>query len=223
MNETNDMTPLGYKILDHWKLLSPDDGAGPGAGEPTAAGGLRRSGTDGESPVRAGGSAEDGVPGGVGDRDEGVGVPPRRTGSTPAIVRSGDARPAPTLARDFRITSAHEIGAGGLKEKAHANLAAIRTLKSIEAENRDATIEERNLLAKYAGWGALPNVFEANPPREWKTIAGELREVLSPEEYASARASTPNAHYTSPEVIAAVWQALDRFGLKAGAQSSNHR
>ena len=93
---------------------------------------------------------------------------------------------------------------------------AIRTLKSIEAEKRDATIEERNLLAKYAGWGALPNVFEGNPPREWKTIAGELREVLSPEEYASARASTPNAHYTSPEVIGEVWQALDRFGLKAG-------
>ncbi|HEX4133804.1 MAG TPA: DEAD/DEAH box helicase family protein [Bryobacteraceae bacterium] len=146
-----------------------------------------------------------------------MGVPPRRTGSAPVVVRSSDARPAPTLARDFRITSAHEIGAGGLKEKAHGNLAAIRTLKSIEAENRDATIEERSLLAKYAGWGALPNVFETNPPREWKTIAGELREVLSPEEYASARASTPNAHYTSPEVIGAVWQALDRFGLKAGA------
>src|ERR1700679_3440233 len=64
---------------------SPDDGAGPGAGEPAATDGLRGSGTDGESPVRTGSSTENGLPGGMGDRDEGVGVPPRRTGSTPTV------------------------------------------------------------------------------------------------------------------------------------------
>jgi hypothetical protein len=70
---------------------------------------------------------------------------------------------------------------------------------------------------RYTGWGAFANAFEANPPRDWKGVASELRELLTPEEYASARASTPNAHYTSPEVIAAIWEALERFGLRPGS------
>src|ERR1700733_5924999 len=190
-NKRHDAT--GIQNPGTLEALSPNDGAGIREGESPAAGGLRSAGTDGESPLRTNGRTEDGLSAGLGDRDEGVGVPSGRGRSTPAIIRSGDPRPAPTLARDFRLTSAHGIGAGGLKEKAHANLAAIRTLKSIDAANRDATDEERNLLVKYAGWGALPNVFEANPPREWRAIASELRELLSAEEYASARASTPNA------------------------------
>ncbi|MGH9666912.1 MAG: hypothetical protein ACRD9L_21015, partial [Bryobacteraceae bacterium] len=121
-------------------------------------------------------------------------------------------------ARDLRITSAHGIGEGGLKQKAQANLAAIRALKTIEAENRPATPEEKALLVKYTGWGALPNAFAPQPPREWQSFADELNDVLSGEEYASARASTPNAHYTSPEVIQAIWQAMERLGLQPGAQ-----
>jgi hypothetical protein len=87
----------------------------------------------------------------------------------------------------------------------------------IETERRDPTPEERALLVKYVGWGAFPNVFETNPPREWRTPAAEVRELLTPEEYASARASTPNAHYTSTSVIAGVWSALEHFGLGPGA------
>ena len=74
------------------------------------------------------------------------------------------------------------------------------------------------MLVKYAGWGGMPSAFEPRPPRDWQGVAEELREVLSTEEYASARASTPNAHYTSPEVVHAIWQAMERFGLQAGAQ-----
>jgi len=73
------------------------------------------------------------------------------------------------------------------------------------------------VLVKYAGWGAMPNAFEPRPPRDWQSVAEELRELLSAEEYASARASTPNAHYTSSEVVEAIWQAMERFGLQAGA------
>jgi len=105
-----------------------------------------------------------------------------------------------------------------LKQKAQANLAAIRTLKTIEAENRQATPEEKGVLVKYTGWGAMPNAFSAEPPRDWQAVANELRDALTAEEYTSARASTPNAHYTSPEVIQAIWQAMERFGLQPGAQ-----
>jgi N12 class adenine-specific DNA methylase len=145
-----------------------------------------------------------------------VGVSSGRGGSAPAIVRSSDSRPKATLTRDFRIGHAHRIGQGSLKEKAQANLAAIRTLKRIEGEDRLATPEEKSELVKYTGWGAMPGAFERQPAREWKSIADELRETLTPDEYASARASTPNAHYTSPEVIRAIWQAMERFGFEAG-------
>jgi N12 class adenine-specific DNA methylase len=69
---------------------------------------------------------------------------------------------------------------------------------------------------KYTGWGAMPGAFEPQLSRDWQGTARELREILSPEEYASARASTPNAHFTSPEVIQAIWQAMERFGLRPG-------
>ena len=124
------------------------------------------------------------------------------------------ARPS----RDFRITAAHRVGEGSLREKALANLAAIRTLKQLEDENREATDEEKAVLVRYSGWGALANVFEPRPPREWKQVAEELRELLTPDEYASARASTPNAHFTAPLVISAVWEALERLGVPGGAQ-----
>jgi N12 class adenine-specific DNA methylase len=107
---------------------------------------------------------------------------------------------------------------GSLKQKAQANLAAIRTLKTIEAENRPATPEEKAALVKYTGWGAMPNAFAPQPPPDWQAVADELKDLLSAEEYASARASTPNAHYTSPEVVQAIWQAMERFGLQPGAQ-----
>jgi hypothetical protein len=137
----------------------------------------------------------------------------------PAVILGGDAgEPLAQPSRDFRITTAHRIGEGSLREKALANLAAIRTLKQIEADGREATGEEKAILARYSGWGAMANVFEAHPPREWEKTADELRQLLTADEYASARASTPNAHFTSPLVITGVWEALERLGVEAGAQ-----
>ena len=74
------------------------------------------------------------------------------------------------------------------------------------------------MLVKYTGWGAMSNAFASQPPRDWQPVAAELRKLLSAEEFASARSSTPNAHYTSPEVIKAIWQAMERFGLQPSAQ-----
>src|ERR1022692_2693178 len=197
---------------------SAHDGRDAGQRESASTGGLRSTGVDGEPAIRVDGGSEDGLPIRVGDRDEGMGVSPGRGRPAPAIVRSSDPRPAPTLARDFRITSADGIGEGGLKQKAYANLVAIRTLKTIEADDRPATPEEKATLVKYTGWGAMPNAFAPHPSRDWQSVADELRDLLSAEEYASARASTPNAHYTSPEVVQAIWQAMERFGLQPGAQ-----
>src|ERR1017187_6187246 len=196
---------------------STDDGRETRQRESTSADGFRGAGVDGEPAIRVDGGSEDGLPIRVGNRDEGMGVSPGRGGSAPLVVRSGDPRPAPTLARDLRISSAHGIGEGSLRQKAQANLAAVRTLKAIEAETRPATPEEKAVLVKYTGWGALSNLFALYPPYDWRAIADELKGALSVEEYASARASTPNAHYTSPEVVQAMWQAMERFGLEAGA------
>jgi hypothetical protein len=117
------------------------------------------------------------------------------------VVRVLDVEPEPLPSRDFRITSAHRIGEGSLQEKARDNVAAIRLLKSLEAEQRDATDEEKTILARYVGWRAIPNVFGYNPPGEWRQLAVGIKELLTGTEYESARASTPNAHFTSPQVI----------------------
>ncbi len=200
------------------ETLSTDDGREAGESESASAGGLRSAGVNGKSALRVDGTSEDGLSASVGDGDEGMGISPERGGSARIVVRSSEPRPAPTLARDLRITSAHAIGEGSLKQKAQANLAAIRALKNIEAEERPATPEEKALLVKYTGWGAMPNAFAPQPSREWQPVADELKDLLSAEEYASARASTPNAHYTSPEVVQAIWQAVERFGLRPGAE-----
>src|ERR1035437_4474196 len=219
IDDRNDYTHTTWKP-DPGTLETPptDDGRGTGQRQSASAGDLRSAGVDGEPAVRVDGGSEDGLPAGVGDRDEGMGVSPGRGRPAPAIVRSSDPRPAPTLTRDFRITSTDGIGEGTLKQKAQANLTAIRTLKTIEADDRPATPEAKAALVKYTGWGAMPNAFAPHPSRDWQTVAEELRDLLGADEYASARASTPNAHYTSPEVVQAIWQAMERFGLQPGAR-----
>src|ERR1700678_2147177 len=158
-----------------------DDGQESGARQSASTGHLRGAGIDGEPAIRGDGGSEDGLPAGVGDRDEGMGVPPGRGRPAPAIVRSSEPRPAPSLTRDLRITGAHAIGEGSLKQKAHANLVAIRTLKAIEAEDRAATPAEKAVLVKYTGWGAMPNAFAPHPSRDWQSIADERSELLTAE------------------------------------------
>ena len=129
----------------------------------------------------------------------------------PAVRPTQEAKPR---GENFRITDDH-LGEGGPKEKFRANLDAIRTLKAIEAEERGATAEEQEVLSRYVGWGGLPDAFD--PDKEnWSKEYTELKEVLTPEEYESARGSVLNAHYTSPAVIRAVYEALEHIGFQSG-------
>jgi N12 class adenine-specific DNA methylase len=129
-----------------------------------------------------------------------------------------DIEPEEKSSRDFRITAAHRIGQGSLPEKARDNIAAIRLLKALEAQDREATDDEKTVLSLYVGWGAMPNVFGYDQPPDWRNTARTVKELLTAPEFESARASTPNAHYTSSMVIEAIWKALDRLGLRRGAQ-----
>lgn len=109
-----------------------------------------------------------------------------------------------------------QVGAGGPKTKARNNLAAIRLLKDLEVANRRATNDELIALSQYIGWGGLPQIFESPPKPEWEQEASELRSLLSREEYEAARASTLNAHYTSREVITAIYDGLEYLGFRGG-------
>lgn len=116
---------------------------------------------------------------------------------------------------DYRYNPADDIGVGGLKTKYKNNIEAIKTLKVIEKENRLATSEEQKILAKYVGWGGMPQAFDRNATG-WSNEYEELKSILSDEEYVSARASTPNAHYTSPTIIEGIYKALESFNFTEG-------
>ncbi len=115
----------------------------------------------------------------------------------------------------YRITEADRLGDGGPKQKFQQNLAAIRALRTLHAEERPATAEEKSTLIKYVGWGAMPQVFD-DYNREWRKERDLLAKELSPEEYELARSTTLNAHYTAPTVIRAMYGALERFGFQGG-------
>lgn len=107
------------------------------------------------------------------------------------------------------------LGIGGPKEKYKRNLAAIRLLQNLEQEKRLATKEEQEILVQYVGWGSMPMAFDEKNT-EWATEYGELKTVLNEEEYRAARASTLNAHYTSPVVIRAIYQVIENMGFRKG-------
>ena len=117
-------------------------------------------------------------------------------------------------ARNFRITDS-DLGAGGAKTKYQANISAIRLLKQLEAEGLQASPDQQEVLSRYVGWGGLVDAFD--PDKEnWRAEYAELKELLTPEEYEAARASTLNAHYTSPTVIHAMYEALENMGFESG-------
>ncbi len=126
--------------------------------------------------------------------------------------------PAPPAAvptaENFRITD-DQLGVGGPKAKFRANMDAIHTLQAIELEGRTATKEEQEILSRYVGWGGLADAFDPDN-KAWENEFLELRAALSPTEYDSARASTLNAHYTSPTVIRAIYEAVGSMGFRAG-------
>ncbi len=130
-------------------------------------------------------------------------------------IRTEEREPErPIEKTNFRITD-DALGHGGPKAKFRMNMDAIRTLQTIEFEQRLATPEEQEVLSRYVGWGSLPQVFEENNAA-WADEFRELYETLSPEEYQAARASVLNAHYTSPTVIKAMYTAIENMGFRTG-------
>ena len=117
-------------------------------------------------------------------------------------------------AENFRITDDH-LGEGGPKAKFQANVEAIKLLKYLEETTGQATPEQQQVLSRYVGWGGLADAFD--PDKEsWSKEYAQLKELLTPEEYAAARGSTLNAHYTSPTVIKAIYEAVGRMGFETG-------
>ena len=117
-------------------------------------------------------------------------------------------------AQNFRITDEH-LGEGGPKAKFQANIEAIKLLKYLEETTAQATPEQQEVLSRYVGWGGLADAFDPEKPA-WASEYAQLKELLTPEEYAAARSSTLNAHYTSPTVIQAIYEAVDRMGFETG-------
>ena len=122
--------------------------------------------------------------------------------------------PAPEPAGNFHITDDH-LGEGGAKQKYARNIEAIRTLFKLEQEHRGATAEEQQVLSQYVGWGGLADAFDPNK-ENWSAEYTQLKELLSEDEYAAARSSTLNAHYTSPTVIRSIYDAVVRMGFHSG-------
>lgn len=149
----------------------------------------------------------------------------RVTFLTDEFIRSGEymvitpekgevEAPAPDKGDNFTITD-DTLGEGGAKTKFRANVDAIRTLKTLEAEKRPATAEEKETLSKYVGWGALAKAFDKNDEK-WAAEYKELSELLTPQEYAQARSTVNDAFYTSPTVIDGIYEALANFGFDGG-------
>ena len=118
------------------------------------------------------------------------------------------------LAGNFHITD-DDLGVGGPKQKFARNIEAIRTLFKLEEEHRGATAEEQQVLSQYVGWGGLADAFDPNK-ENWSAEYTQLKELLSEDEYAAARASTLNAHYTSPTVIRGIYDAVEHMGFRSG-------
>ena len=125
-----------------------------------------------------------------------------------------NAEPMPEAVGNFHITD-DNLGVGGPKQKFARNIEAIQTLRTLEQEHRSATAEEQQVLSQYVGWGGLADVFD--PSKEnWSAEYTQLKGLLTEEEYAAARASTLNAHYTSPTVIRAIYDAVKKMGFQSG-------
>ena len=133
------------------------------------------------------------------------------TATPPEPLHTAKAAPA---AENFHITD-DSLGVGGAKTKFRMNMDAINLLKELEFDGRQATLEEQEVLSKYVGWGGLADAFDETK-ENWSDEFKELYAVLSPEEYAAARSSTLNAHYTSPTVIKAIYEALGNMGFTGG-------
>ncbi len=149
-------------------------------------------------------------------RDPSLAYPIIRAESRESFARLMERYPQTALssAQNFRITD-DDLGVGGAKTRYGWNVTAIRTLRALEAEGRPATPQEQETLSRYVGWGGIPQAFDAQN-EDWRREYAELKALLSETEYVSARASTLNAHYTSPAVIRAIYDAVEQMGFRTG-------
>ena len=131
-----------------------------------------------------------------------------------ALDEALNAEPVPEPAGNFHITD-DDLGIGGPKQKYARNIEAIRTLFQLEQEHRGATAEEQQVLSQYVGWGGLADAFDPGKD-SWAKEYAELKGLLSEDEYAAARSSTLNAHYTSPMVIRSIYDAVEKMGFQSG-------
>ena len=131
-----------------------------------------------------------------------------------ALDKAVNAEPESEPVGNFHITDEH-LGEGGAKQKYARNIEAIRTLFRLEEEHRGATAEEQQVLSQYVGWGGLADAFDPGKD-SWAKEYAELKGLLSEDEYAAARSSTLNAHYTSPTVIRGIYDAVERMGFRSG-------
>lgn len=170
-------------------------------------------GSGGERGADGGATDEEGGDTGAGAGTGGEGVRTPRSKGPRTRTDNG-----PGL--NYRITDADEVGGGGVVTKVKNNLAAITLLKGIEKEGRRATTEEQAILVKYSGWGHSPQIFDDKADK-YRTERKALRELLTDEEWDAARRSTVNAHYTSPAVISAMWDAIKASGFTGGHVSES--
>ena len=200
---------------------------GPAAPDAAGSGGANGSGTGRPAPALhpTGADAVPSAPAGLGDRPGALHL------STPRVITDPDTaeteselaaendhtlEPEPLRnQRNYRITDADKLGVGSLKQKCRQNLAAIELLKKIEEEQRQPSDAEKRVLVRYVGWGGLPQVFDACN-EEWMVERDQLESLLTQEELESARATTLNAHYTSPVIIRAMYSVLQRLGFEHG-------
>ena len=190
------------------------------AGQADRAGDTGRGGVGdgaGDVPVPARGGR--GQRGGAGKRRVQAGAGAQHTGQRDLIeerdAEVAEARQDVQAAGDYRITDLTRLGEGGQKTKYRNNVAAIRLLNDLQATGRQATAAEQDVLARYVGWGGIPQAFDqAN--KEWADEYAELKALLTPEEWDAAFESTQYAHYTSQEIIGGIYGALKRLGFSGG-------
>ena len=176
-----------------------DGGAGGGSGDDAG----RTGNTHSPHGERAGDDAGAGAGGGLGVGEGEVYSPAAR-------------EPERLNVRNYRVGATDALGSGSQKQKARGNFAAIELVRRLDAERREATDEEKRLLVKYVGWGGTPQVFAEGGAADWQAECDELKRLLSDSEYAAARATTLNAHYTSPTVVSGIYEAVERFGFGGG-------
>ncbi|MCI9865519.1 PLxRFG domain-containing protein [Rhizobium skierniewicense] len=148
----------------------------------------------------------------------------RQTSTGQKIAPTSDnvhsaATPAQQRRVDYVLTDADALGEGGQKTKFKNNIAAIELVKKLEEEKRAATRDEQSVLAKWVGWGGLRTAFpreDGSVAKGWEREAGQLKDLLSKEEYSAAESSTRNAHYTSPDIVNAAWNIAQRLGFQGG-------